>query len=78
MPKAVSGALPKYPVIFLTAYLVLATVTVVELSLMPEAENPWPMVGLLAAFGGLLTAKPFVKVFSWQTHLYLGPCRPAL
>ena len=72
MSNKISIILPRYPLLYLTAYLVLATVAVFELAVMPVADTHRSVAGLLLVFGGLLAANPFFKVFSWQHHLYLA------
>jgi signal transduction histidine kinase len=72
MPDKISAILPGFPVLHLTAFLALAAVAIFELAVMPSATTQGSTAGLLMVFGVLLAAKPFFKVFSWQSHLYLG------
>jgi signal transduction histidine kinase len=52
--------------------LTLTAVALFELLAMPATDTQGATVGLLLVFGLLLAARPFFKVFSWQTHLYLA------
>jgi signal transduction histidine kinase len=72
MPKTVFTARPKFPLLYLTAYLVLAVVAAVELIVIPGDDTYGATAGLLLVFGVLLALKPFFRTFSWQTHLYLA------
>ena len=64
--------MPRYSLLYVTAYLTLATVAVFELAVMPAADTHGSTAGLLLVFGGLLVAKPLFRVYSWQYHLYLA------
>ena len=55
----------KFPLLYLTAYLSLLAVMVVELAVRPADGFPWLLSGLLFAFGVLLAVKPYCKPESW-------------
>lgn len=71
MLKKLTRRLPKFPLLYLTAFFVLAAVAVVELSEGP-ADTQLATMGLLLVFGILVAVKPYLKPFSWQVHLFLG------
>jgi signal transduction histidine kinase len=71
MLNKVSVFWTRFPLINLTGYLALAAVAIVELSGQPT-DTRGAIIGFLLVFGLLLVAKPFLKVFSWQTHFYLA------
>lgn len=72
MSSKLSVALSRSPLLYITAYLTLAAVALVELILIPTPETNWSTAGLLLIFGGLLAVRPFCKEFGWQNHLYLA------
>ncbi len=63
--------LPKFPLLYLTAFFVLAAVAAVELS-EGSADTQLTTMGLLLVFGILVAIKPYLKPFSWQVHVFLG------
>lgn len=63
--------LPKFPLLYLTAFFALAAVAAVELSEGPADTQPITM-GLLLVFGILVAVKPYLKPFTWQVHVFLG------
>lgn len=71
MLKKLLLLLPKFPLLYLTAFFALAAVAVVELSEGP-ADTQLITMGLLLVFGILVAVKPYLKPFSWQAHIFLG------
>jgi len=72
MPSKASISGPKTPQLYLTAYLTLAAVMLVELIVTPVAGSQWAVAGLLLLFGGLLAAMQFGQRFRSHSQLYLA------